>query len=436
MRYVAVLMLSLTAAVLTRAFLADDKRVFLPGRTSDGHYQIELACDACHRSAFSDREDLQSACLECHGEELRRADDSHPRSKFTDPRNAERVAVLDARFCITCHKEHLPEATLPMGLTLARDYCFRCHRTVAEERPSHRGLPFDTCADSGCHNFHDNRALYEDFLVKHDGEPDVLADGRVPLRRAGVAPDRERREPADAPDSVPERARWVDEWAGTSHARAGVNCSDCHATTSGEWSDAVALAVCRACHEPEATGFLAGRHGMRLARGLDAMQPASARLAMRAEARDRRLGCQSCHPAHAYDTRRAAFEACLDCHDDEHSRAYGASPHAALWTAETRGAAPPGSGVSCATCHLPRLAGEDGVAVEHNQNSVLRPNEKMIREVCLACHGLGFTLDALADRDLVRGNFRGRPRANVASIRMATARRDAEREAIAPNGGN
>jgi mono/diheme cytochrome c family protein len=62
--------------------------------------------------------------------------------------------------------------------------------------------------------------------------------------------------------------------------------------------------------------------------------------------------------------------------------------------------------------------------VQHNQNANLRPNEKMIRTVCSACHGLGFSLDALADRSLVASNFRGKPLRSVAGIDMATTRID------------
>ena len=47
----------------------------------------------------------------------------------------------------------------------------------------------------------------------------------------------------------------------------------------------------------------------------------------------------------------------------------------------------------------------------------------MIRSVCLDCHGLGFALDALADADLVRRNFRGRSTHKVESIHFATVLR-------------
>ena len=60
--------------------------------------------------------------------------------------------------------------------------------------------------------------------------------------------------------------------------------------------------------------------------------------------------------------------------------------------------------------------------VQHNQNANLRPNEKMIRSVCLNCHGLEFTLDALADAALVRTNFNGRPQHSVGSLDLVARR--------------
>jgi hypothetical protein len=88
--------------------------------------------------------------------------------------------------------------------------------------------------------------------------------------------------------------------------------------------------------------------------------------------------------------------------------------------------APRNSGVSCATCHLPREIqrqdGKDIVRVQHNQNINLRPRDKMVRSVCLNCHGLGFSLDALADTALVARNFAGSPARHVPSLDMAEKR--------------
>jgi hypothetical protein len=61
------------------------------------------------------------------------------------------------------------------------------------------------------------------------------------------------------------------------------------------------------------------------------------------------------------------------------------------------------------------------IMVDHNQNATLSPNEKMIRPACMQCHGLGFTLDALADPALTDNNFTGRPAVHVTSMELAEA---------------
>ena len=37
--------------ILTYKLRSSDRRVFLPGKTTTGHYQIELDCNACHGSS-------------------------------------------------------------------------------------------------------------------------------------------------------------------------------------------------------------------------------------------------------------------------------------------------------------------------------------------------------------------------------------------------
>jgi hypothetical protein len=149
---------------------------------------------------------------------------------------------------------------------------------------------------------------------------------------------------------------------------------------------------------------------------------------MKPEAHAQVLGCTSCHGAHDFDRTRAASQACEGCHADEHTRNYESSPHAELWRKEQAGALEPGLGVSCATCHLPRVtAGERQTFALHNQNANLRPSEKMVRDVCLRCHGLGFTLASLADRALVRSNFNGEPEAQVESLALVARRQSNSR---------
>ena len=423
-------------------WLSPARQMFLPGKTSHGHYQIELACESCHAKPFAGRDGLQESCERCHGQELKDAVDKHPRSKFTDPRNADRLEKLDALLCVTCHVEHRPEITGPMGVTLAGDFCFTCHQDIAKDRPSHQGMAFNTCNSAGCHKFHDNRALYEDFLAKHLGTPAVLGKASLPARNfrdvaadfPGYPADRFPVKPQTVPDAPAQLMKSKDaaaDWLATAHARSGVNCSGCHqagGVAAKAWVERPDHKVCATCHEPETKGFLAGKHGMRLAEGLSPMTPGRARQPMHAKARHTELSCTSCHGAHRFDTKKAAVESCVGCHRDDHTAAYERSPHAALWKKELAGELPAGSGVSCASCHLPRdeyrVPGLDAkrVLVQHNQSDNLRPSEKMLRPVCLNCHGLGFATDALADAKLVRNNFLGQPGVHIKSLDMVAKR--------------
>lgn len=429
-----------------------DRTVFMPGEVSDGHHQIAMACEACHTEPFGGQTVLQEACIDCHGEERVKPVDSHPRAKFKDPRNAERLAKIDALHCVTCHSEHRPEITARDGLTQPRDVCYLCHADVAEERPSHAGMDFMTCKNSGCHNFHDNRSLYTNFLVKHLDEPAIRDTAQVPARQFGALlaelPDYPlQRYPvqqltlaqADAPPDQAGSETLQRDWLETAHARAGVNCSGCHQpqaeNEAGHWIERPDQRACASCHGLEVKAFGRGKHGMRLAVGLEPMTPALARLPMHAEAADTPLTCTTCHGAHRFNTVHAAAEACQECHADEHSQAWQDSPHARLWQQEQAGELPAGSGVSCATCHQPRMEQDvndwmSRIVVEHNQSAVQSPNSKMIRPVCLQCHGLEFSLDALADRELIRRNFRGRPTTHIATMDLARQekqRRDAKR---------
>lgn len=360
------------------------KEIFLPGKTTHGHYQIELECGACHKSNFTAVEDFQGACVECHGAELDRVEDSHPEAKFADPRNASRVAKLDARYCVTCHGEHQPARTGTMGLSLPGDYCYHCHEDVAKERPTHEGLAFDSCASTGCHNFHDNKALYEDYLVRHGREAMLLGE---PLRTL------------DAQSACPSPERQ-------------------------KLSQGALLGTCESCHAAESQSFLSGRHGMRVAQGLSPMTPAKARLPMKKEAAHEALDCSTCHQAEEGTSPIVSeVEVCERCHSDEHTRSYRRSKHFEFLEFELSGRMAKGSGVTCATCHMPRMKNEDGdLWVNHNQNDNLRPNEKMIRTACGSCHGLPFAIDSLADPELIKRNFTGQPAKHVESVDFALSR--------------
>ena len=92
--------------------------------------------------------------MNCHEDEMKEIQDSHPETKFNDPRNYEMVSKLDARKCVTCHSEHNPHVTDSYGVTLPGDYCKNCHLEIGSERESHKGLGFNTCNNAGCHNYH------------------------------------------------------------------------------------------------------------------------------------------------------------------------------------------------------------------------------------------------------------------------------------------
>ena len=53
----------------------------------------------------------------------------------------------------------------------------------------------------------------------------------------------------------------------------------------------------------------------------------------------------------------------------------------------------------------------------------------MIRPVCVACHGLQFSLDSLADKALIDSDFTGRPSVHVESIDWVVARAKEKAEA-------
>ena len=457
--------IALTAYFLRSLFSDDGKSVYLIGDATYGHYQIEMACETCHSDPFGGEEVLQNACTQCHAEELEEAHDSHPKSKFTDPREAYRLEKIDARYCVSCHVEHQTEQTHAMGVTLPDDYCYHCHIETVEQRESHKDLAFDSCADAGCHNYHDNRALYESFLVKNAGMPWLSKSiaSTIALPESNYAqykaPKTDKAKAASSVPTVP------DDWHNSSHQLAGVSCESCHThtaqSTSNEpsiWIDKPNVEQCQSCHMKEAMGFKAGKHGMKLIiadyisneqNAPTAITPAESPLEFNQNNASAQHGCNSCHAGHQYDTQFASVEACLNCHIDEHSLSYEASPHGQHRNSLIKKNLPLSNVVSCSSCHMPRIeAGkhqlkvgtthansfkQDATAdeidlhielyrVQHNQNWNLRPNEKMIRPVCMSCHSLEFSIDALADPALIENNFNGQPNKHIESIDWAVAR--------------
>lgn len=464
-------------------YVSGDRTALLPGETTGVHHQFEVACQTCHTSDnFDDvksvRKDINKTCVTCHKDELKASDDSHPIKKFKNPRMAAFWDKVDARFCTSCHIEHVPDDTLVGAVTLTGDFCVACHsegdQDVRQNRESHADLTFDTCASAGCHNFHDNRALYEDFLVKHGNKPwllDTQIHEAAALARGTPEADQQELDAYLASIQAAPAARddgIEHDWAASAHAAADIGCGGCHAPEAeteeditAQWIEFPEEAICADCHRGEAKTFAQGRHGMRrhpkIAKprrpsdiletfGIDnppeamvamldtyladpdargRMTTTEARVDLHPDVHGQELTCNTCHKPHEQDLSFAAVDACMSCHDDEHTNAYKDSPHFDLWTDELAGILPAGSGVTCATCHMPQVVKGGKVLTDHNQNTTLRPNEKMIRATCMSCHGLGFAIDALADPALVKNNFSGQPNRHIESIDWALNRVEA-----------
>lgn len=389
----------------------EDKTLFISGKTSHGHYQIEIKCQNCHEEKSNKIK--QEACIDCH-KEKKRADsksNSHRAKIFEAEDKADQLAIIRADRCVSCHEEHqLGNA----GITQPVDFCILCHRDVADDRSSHEDLSFDACGD--CHLYHDNSANYlEKFILKHlNDQSDTLLHSTVFERNFAV---RYKKKHPLAPltwadNNAPELMDVVvaKDWEGSSHALAGINCQSCHNDKNNQWVDKPDQSFCLSCHKKELKGFLSGKHGMRLGQDLSPMTTSTARLPMKSE--DRSLSCISCHKDHSFNTMNAEVESCLNCHDDQHSLAYKSSGHYKLWLEKKE------LGVSCATCHLPRIKKGKKVFVQHNQNDNLRPRQKMAKNVCVNCHALGFSFDALNDKSLIANNFSTAPAKHIPMLEM------------------
>jgi hypothetical protein len=278
----------------TFIFVGGPRHLLLIGKTTTAHGQIELACESCHTTGLVDNltkspnkiaAEMTKACGTCHLDELNAANDSHPTKKFRGAKNSKTRAQLNALYCQTCHAEHVPEITRPMAVSLPQDLCVACHTKIGEDRESHRGLEFTTCASAGCHNYHDNTALYEAFLVKHGHGEDFLphaiqelaAISRTPpfirsalskedplvaledyLNKTKIESSAKESNTADngqqaqemldkvlfAQDAIaPEKyfnQDAVKAWETSAHALSGLNCAACHAP---DHSDSFDLAL-------------------------------------------------------------------------------------------------------------------------------------------------------------------------------------------------
>lgn len=409
-------------------FYSPDKTLILPGATTNGHHQIEQKCSVCHTdekidNVFTSSGVPNSACIDCHGQDLEDFSDSHPVRKFKNPENEVFTKHVNALNCVACHQEHNLKVTQPMGVTIPQDNCAHCHvgTETLNDLKTHNNLAFNTCEASGCHNYHDNVALSPGFLRKQFGKPDHLekqvrqtSNLLERMTEEGYKPRAPLTiEEADAPADKMDDQDHIDAWAASAHMQSGVNCMDCHQDQSNapgvDWIENPTEKTCAQCHDTETADFYKGKHGMSLAQGLPPMTPAQARSPMHADAAHKALDCNACHTSHRYDREFASYQACIQCHDDEHTQNYENSKHFKTWKSEISGTKEHGSGVSCATCHMPTVKRGGNWVVNHNQNANLTPNEKMLKNTCLQCHGAEYAMSALADDSIVTGNFHKKP---------------------------
>lgn len=398
-----------------------DREVFVAGTASHGHHQIIDQCESCHEPW---KEASDERCMACHVTHGVEPTDAHAPSILKEnsgPSTMEPV-LRALQGCRVCHREHRVNETDPVGLTVAETLCQGCHWRVVQRRATHTGMNFRMC--TGCHNYHDSGMLTEEFLSRHRGEPALLDAPLLPVRAIGTGTGGRPIPEPDAPSDWLQDTDLVHQWQESVHAPENVNCSDCHLqqTADGreQWIEPVAHETCGTCHARNQSEFLASRHGMRAAVGKDFVKAGQARLDMHPGKADAVMDCNACHQAHDYaDRQQAAVESCTACHAGPHIESYADSPHGKLWQAELDGTAPAGSGVSCASCHLPVVAGEEPGTFEvlHDANHNLRPNQKMLTSVCMHCHGARFSLHALADRTQIDENFRRPPRVRDESIR-------------------
>lgn len=215
------------------------------------------------------------------------------------------------------------------------------------------------------------------------------------------------------------------QWQGSVHALAEVNCSSCHQNEeTKKFIVKPNQESCNSCHEQSVDTFLLGKHGIRTLEGLSPLTPAMAHLPMKATSLDRQLDCNSCHNVHSVNTYEASVDSCLSCHNDNHSRNYKNSPHAQIFREIGTLPRPNAESVTCATCHLPRQSGDE-VLVNHNNTYTLKPRDRMVKEVCMNCHGVEHAYNSIFDDELVEANFARPPNQEMQTFKLV---RDLEKK--------
>ncbi|MEC4983058.1 MAG: cytochrome c3 family protein [Oscillatoria sp. PMC 1068.18] len=215
-------------------------------------------------------------------------------------------------------------------------------------------------------------------------------------------------------------------WQDSAHALAEVNCSSCHLDEeTKELLVKPSYESCQSCHEAQVETFLLGKHGIRIAEGLDPLTPAIAHLPMKDSALDKQMTCNTCHNVHSVNTIQASVDACLTCHNDNHSLNYERSQHAKLFFAvEDTLTRPNSESVTCATCHLPRQEFGSKIHVNHNNTYTLLPRDRLVKEVCMNCHGMEYSYNSIFDEELIEGNFHHQPTKDLETLELVRLREE------------
>lgn len=208
------------------------------------------------------------------------------------------------------------------------------------------------------------------------------------------------------------------QWRSSVHALAEVNCSSCHQDQNKEFIPKPNQASCRSCHEYNVDTFLLGKHGIRTLEGLSPLTPAMAHLPMKDTALDKQMNCNTCHNVHSVNTYQASVDSCLTCHNDKHSLNYQKSPHGQIFAGLGSLPRPNTESVTCATCHLPREIHGATTLVNHNNTYTLKPRDRMVKEVCMNCHGLEHSYNSIFDDDLVESNFARPPNLKLETFQL------------------
>jgi hypothetical protein len=215
-------------------------------------------------------------------------------------------------------------------------------------------------------------------------------------------------------------------WQTSAHALNEINCSSCHeAADTKAFMANPGIESCQTCHQQDVNTFLLGKHGIRTLEGETALTPALARLPMQPDAMNLQMTCNTCHNVHSVNTVQAAVDACLSCHSDNHSLNYQNSRHAELFAADHNLPRPSAGAVSCATCHLPRHETGTGdnvfTQVNHNNTYTLLPRDRMVKDVCMNCHGMEYSYNSIFDDDLVEANFNAPPTLDLETFDLVRA---------------